>query len=120
MGGRYFFKYYFQNEELFEEFSEYYDRFGYRFEVGKDELEDLVEKLESHGYSVKIVEEDEISEYTVVIDKFEKHSDLLKKAVDSLEMEVEKALVMRDKVAKEEALGRGREPDDKWINHLGI
>ncbi len=54
----------------------------------------------------------------MIIDKYEKHSDLLKKSVDVIEVEDEKALVLKHKVAKEEALNRGREPDEEWKKRL--
>ncbi|KXB03963.1 hypothetical protein AKJ47_01270 [candidate division MSBL1 archaeon SCGC-AAA261G05] len=103
---------------MFDEFRAYYDSLEYRFRVGEGELEDVIGKLRSYGFEVNLVEEDEISEYTVIIDKFKKHGDLLRNAVDVVELGDEKALVMKDKVAVEEALERGRKPDEEWLERL--
>lgn len=118
IGGSCYFKHYFGSRELFDEFRAYYDSLEYRFRVGEGELEDVIGKLRSYGFEVNLVEEDEISEYTVIIDKFKKHGDLLRNAVDVVELGDEKALVMKDKVAVEEALERGRKPDEEWLERL--
>jgi len=118
MDDAYLFKHYFEDRDLFEELQRHYDSLEYRFEVDEDEVEDVKRKLEDYGYDVNIVERDEIPDYTVVIDKYEKHSDLLKKSVDVIELGDEKALVVKDGVAREEALDRGREPDEKWKSRL--
>ncbi|KXA95998.1 hypothetical protein AKJ37_06335 [candidate division MSBL1 archaeon SCGC-AAA259I09] len=114
----YVFKHYFEESDIFEELRDYYNSFEYRFEVKEDEVEDAVEKLEKHGYNVNIVEKRDIPDYTVVIGKYEKHADLLKKSVDVIEVGDKKALVLKDKVAKEEALDRGEEPDEGWETRL--
>lgn len=116
--GMYYFKYYFDDRDLFEKLQEYYEELEYRFEVSEGELEDVIKKLEDYGYNVNIVEEDEIPEYVVIIDKYSKHSDLLRNAVGVIESGDEKVLVMKDQVAKEEALDRGREPSDEWRARL--
>ncbi|KXA99379.1 hypothetical protein AKJ43_03780 [candidate division MSBL1 archaeon SCGC-AAA261D19] len=118
VGDRYFFKHYFRDRGVFEELRPYYDSLEYRFEVWEEEMEDLVKKLRFHGFNLKIVEEDQIPDYTVIIDKYVKHKDLLRNAVDVIELGDEKALVMKDMVAKEEALDRGREPDEEWRERL--
>ncbi|KXB05604.1 hypothetical protein AKJ50_00530, partial [candidate division MSBL1 archaeon SCGC-AAA382A13] len=112
------FKHYFDDSEVFEELQEYYDELEYRFEIGENEIKNVVERLEAHGFEVNFVEREEIPEYTVVIGKYEKHADLLKKSVDVIELGDEKALMLKDKVAKEEALDRGEEPDEEWLSRL--
>ncbi|KXA99553.1 hypothetical protein AKJ40_02870 [candidate division MSBL1 archaeon SCGC-AAA259M10] len=114
----YIFKHYFKDRDQFEDFRDYYNSLEFRFEVDENELEDAVEKLVDQGFSVNIVEREDIPEYTVVIDKYKKHSHLLKKSVDVIEVGDEKALVLKDKVAKEEALDQGKEPDEKWETRL--
>ncbi|KXA99563.1 hypothetical protein AKJ41_05240 [candidate division MSBL1 archaeon SCGC-AAA259O05] len=90
IGDVYVFKHYFEGEDVFDEFRDYYDSFEYRFEVNDDEVEDVVEKLEDNGFDTNIVEGDEIPDYTVVINRYEKHVDLLKKSVDVVEVRDEK------------------------------
>lgn len=118
MGKHYYFKRYFERRELFDDLRSYYDSFEYRFEVEEDELDEVTEILNSYGYEVNVVEEEEIPDYTVVINKYEKHGDYLKNAVDVIEMEDEKALVMKDMVSKEEAMDIGEEPDEEWKKRL--
>ncbi|KXB00010.1 hypothetical protein AKJ42_01885 [candidate division MSBL1 archaeon SCGC-AAA261C02] len=114
----YIFKHYFDDKNLFEELRPHYDSLEYRFEVGESEVESVIEKLRAYGYEVKIVEKEEIRDFTVVINKYVKHKDLLRNAVDVIELGDEKALVMKDMVAKEEALDRGREPGEVWRKRL--
>lgn len=118
IGSAYCFKHYFERRDLFEELRSYYDSFEYRFKVKGEDLVEVEEKLRSHGFDVNVVEEDEIPDYAVIINKYEKHGDLLKKAVDTVELGDEKALVMKDMASKEEALSQGREPDDDWRARL--
>lgn len=115
---KYYFKHYFQEGGLFDELRSYYDSLNYRFEVGEESLEEVKDLLQSHGFGVNIVEREEVREFVVIINKYEKHADLLKKAVDTLEVGEKKALVMKDQVSKEEALNRGEEPDEEWIDRL--
>lgn len=117
-GNIYYFKHYFHSRELFEGLRSYYDSYEYRFKVAEEDLEEVVEKLRSYNYEVNFVDEEKVSDYAVIIDKYEKHADLLKNAVDTIEIGDEKALVMKDKVSKEEALDLGREPDEVWTARL--
>lgn len=114
LGDFYYFKHYFQRDEVFGDLRSYYDSLEYRFEVKENELEDVLDKLRSYGFDVNVVEEDEVPEYAVIINKYEKHGDHLKNSVDTVELEDEKALVMKDKISREQALEIGEEPDEGW------
>lgn len=109
----YHFKHYFENYDLFKKLQKYYVESEYRFEISEDEVKKVMRKLRDYGYKVNFVVEDEISEYTVTIDKYEKHTDLLKKSVDVTVLGDEKTLVLKDKVAKEVALDRKKESNKK-------
>nr|AGF93406.1 hypothetical protein FLSS-25_0007 [uncultured organism] len=115
---RYIFKHYFDESNLFKDLRDYYDRSEYRFEVEEDEVDSVIEKLEGYGYRVHIVERDEIPDYTLIIDKYDKQGDLLKNSVEVIELGDEKALVLKSKVAKEEAMDRGKEPNERWKARL--
>ncbi|KXA91540.1 hypothetical protein AKJ57_00895 [candidate division MSBL1 archaeon SCGC-AAA259A05] len=117
-GNIYYFKHYFRSREIFEELRSYYDSYEYRFKVKEEDLDYVLEKLKSYDYEINFVDEEEISDYAVIINKYEKHADLLKRAVDTIEIGDEKALVMKDKDSKEEALTLGKEPDDEWEARL--
>ncbi len=115
---KYIFKHYFDESNLFRDLRDYYDRSEYRFEVDEDEVDYVVEKLEEYGYRAHIVERNEISDYTLIIGRYDKQGDLLKNSVEVIELGDEKALVMKSRVAKEEAMDRGREPNEKWKARL--
>ncbi|KXA99769.1 hypothetical protein AKJ43_03440 [candidate division MSBL1 archaeon SCGC-AAA261D19] len=102
----YMFKHYFDDRNLFEELRQHYDSLEYRFEVRESEVESVMEKLRAYGYEVNVVERDEIPDYTVIIGKYVRHKDLLRNAVDVIELGDEKALVMKDMASREVALDR--------------
>lgn len=75
---RYLFKHYFEGEDVFDRLKRYYDNQGYRFEVPPDALEDLVEFLEKHGYSLVTVPD--VEPYVVVVRKYTAHPENIFKA----------------------------------------
>lgn len=115
---KYYFKQYFDRREIFEDLRDYYNELEYRFEVDEEDLDEVTEILNSYGYEVNLVEEEEVPDYAVVINKYEKHGDYLKNSVETIELDDEKAMVMKNMVAKEEALTIGEEPDEKWKRRI--
>jgi hypothetical protein len=66
-GGRYIFKQYFNNDDLFQELEQYYNSDKYRFEVPEGELSEVRQVLDNYFYELEIA--DNVEEYWVVQQK---------------------------------------------------
>lgn len=75
VNGKYMFKHYFEERDLYNRLSQYYNSDKYRFEIPEAELEAVTSFLRENGKSIDVVEDFE--EYVVVKKKYTKHPDLL-------------------------------------------
>ncbi|NQE04963.1 hypothetical protein C5S32_03735 [ANME-1 cluster archaeon GoMg1] len=98
IGGIWCFKYFFNDGEIFNKLSEYYNRDKYRFEVNNiEERKKVMEYLEYKGFEIALIENS--SDYTVKISKSNKYAAILKNSIESYERERDKIFTMKDLVS---------------------
>lgn len=107
VGGEYLFSQYFGATDLFEELSGYYNDTEYRFEVPEAEFDAVQERLEDAYYEPVIVSD--LEPYCVVIDKYDEHAEILKRAVATWHRRGKRFFLLQDSLAVKEALKRGAE-----------
>jgi hypothetical protein len=73
--GKYLFKHYFEERDLYSRLSQFYNGEKYRFEIPESEIEAVITYLRDNGKSIDIVED--VDEYVVVKKKYTRHPDLL-------------------------------------------
>lgn len=105
VGDEYLFQEYFDRTALFEDLSEYYVDDAYRFEITAEEFPDVRERLEDAYYDSVVVSD--LEPYCVVIEKYEKHGEILKQSVANWERSGHRFFLMRSEFAVEKALQRG-------------
>lgn len=105
VGEAYIFAHYFDRTDVFEALSEYYDGEHYRFEVPADEFDDVREVLADAYYEPEVVED--LEPYCVVVEKYDKHADILRHSVVTWERRGHRFFLMKSELAVEEALERG-------------
>jgi len=78
------FKHFFNDREVFNELSGYYNREKYRFELKNiEEEEEVIKYLKDKGFEFAFIEDS--SDYTVKISKSNKYGEILKNSVESYE-----------------------------------
>lgn len=109
IGDAYYFKYYFEDRELFGELSQYYNNEDYRFEVPSDEIDAVVQLLNENGkHPQRVTEPDS---YVVVKKKYTNHPDVLfKKSVLKADTPGFNLFLMQDEPAVETAVTSGATP----------
>lgn len=75
VNGKYMFKYYFEERDLYSRLSQFYNGEKYRFEIPESELEPITLFLRENGISIAVV--DDVEEYVVVKKKYTKHPKML-------------------------------------------
>ena len=108
IGSLWCFKYFFDDREIFNELSDYYNRGKYRFELKNVEERNKVMKyLDDMGFESSLIED--TSEFTVRIGKFKKYAPILRNSIESFEREKERVFIMKDQASVEEAIVKGAE-----------
>lgn len=106
LGDFYVFKHYFELDEAFSVVRKYYNRDEYRFEVPKEALDEVRDRLADYFYELRLV--DEIEEYCVAQRKYSDHPKILfRNAVDVRSRGEYNIFVMKDELGVEQALMRG-------------
>jgi len=103
--GRYIFKQYFDNDDLFQELEQYYNADKYRFEIPDDKLPEVRQVLDNHFYDLKIA--DNIFPYCVVQEKEADSSTIVRNAVLSQQQENQDIFLMKDKLSVKQAVEQG-------------
>jgi len=105
-GNRWIFKYYFEDQEIFRELAEYYDKNGYRF-VFKTlgERNKALKILERKGFEIALIEN--ARGYVVKLGRYSRYAPLLKNSVAHIETPEWRIFLMKDLAAVEEALRLG-------------
>jgi len=108
IGKLYCFKYYFTNEQVFNELSPYYNKEKYRFECGTaGERNKIIKYLWKVGFEVDIVED--LQEYIVKIDRMKPYVSILKESIEQAEIGRYKIFLMKDIRSVEYAIEQGAE-----------
>lgn len=111
--GRYVFKHYFEDYDLFSELQDYYNE--NHFEVPKNSFGGVRELLEEHRYDAVIVED--IKSHCVAKRRYTDHPDVLfKHSVLKRHTEDYNVFVMKDKENRDKAIREGALP----LEELGI
>ncbi len=99
----YYFKYFFDDPELFRELEPFYEKQRYRFKMpASGERNKVMKLLDRKVYDPTIIEDP--APYTVEISKGQKYGELLKNSVESYPLRGKVVLVMKDMVWVEQAL----------------
>jgi len=115
IGKQYCFKEYFSDKEIFKELSEYYNTKKYRFECDTaSERNKIIKYLWNAGFDTNLIEE--LSEYSVKIDRFKKYADILKNSLEQAEIGSDRIFLMKDRFSVEQAIEKGAEKhSDLWV-----
>ncbi len=106
LSGAYYFKYFFDDPELFRELEPFYEKQRYRFKMPTSgERNKVMKLLDRKGYDPTLIEDP--TPYTVEISKGQKYSELLKNSVESYPLRDKIVLVMKDLAWVEQALAMG-------------
>jgi len=104
----YCFKHYFNDREVFEELSKYYNEKKYRFECGTaGERNKIIKYLWKVGFDAYLIEDP--VEYIVKIDRTKKYAPILKSSIEQIETGNIRLFLMKDKAAVEQAIESGAE-----------
>jgi len=108
IGKLYCFKYYFTDEQVFNELSLYYNKEKYRFECRTaGERNKIIKYLWKIGFEVDIVED--LKEYIVKIDRMKQYVSILKDSIEQAEIGRDRIFLMKDKSSVEYAIEQGAE-----------
>lgn len=118
IGEEYLFTHYFDREHLFEQLQPYYDADAYRFEVPEEKFEDVRELLTEEYFEPVVVED--LEPYCVVIEKYEKHADMLRNSVVTWERRGHKFFLLKDELSVKEALEQGATRIEETEFALGL
>lgn len=106
IGGIYFFRHYFEGEDVFNRLKRYYNNQQYRFEVPASDFDSIRSFLREHGYGLVTV--DAIEEFAVVVKKYTNHPEnIFKDSVIHRSVDGYNCFVMVDQLAVERAVREG-------------
>jgi hypothetical protein len=106
ISGAYYFKHFFDDQELFRELEPFYDKSRYRFKMATaGERNKVMKILDKKGYDPNLIEDP--APYTVEIGKYQKYGELLKNSVDNYSLREKIVFVMKDMAWVEQALAMG-------------
>jgi len=101
----YFFRYYFDNEAVFDALRDYYDADNYHFEIPADELNAVQQTLEDYFYELRVVED--FRTYCIVIQKNSDCSDVIRSAVLTKDQSNYLMVLLKDELSVEQAIEQG-------------
>ncbi len=105
-GGSWVFKHYFEDQQIFRDLAEYYDKNGYRFVLKTlGERNKALKILERRGFEMVAIEN--AKGYVVKIGRYSRYAPLLKNSVAHIETPEWRIFLMKDLAAVEEALRLG-------------
>ncbi len=106
LSGAYYFKYFFDDSELFRELEPFYEKACYRFKMATaGERNKVMKILDKKGYDPIPIEYPAL--FTVEIGRYQKYSELLKNSVESYRLRDKILLIMKDIAWVEQALEMG-------------
>jgi len=102
------FKYYFNDKQVFEELSRYYNKTKYRFECSTaGERNKIIKYLWKVGYDAMLI--GDMSEYIVKIDRTKDCISILKDSIEQTEIGKDRIFLMKDIASVEYAIEQGAE-----------
>lgn len=108
IGKLYCFKHYFNDRQVFEELSRYYNKENYRFECGTaGERNKIIKYLWTVGFDAYLIEDP--GDYIVKIDRTKKYAPILKDSIEQIETGNIRFFLMKDKFSVDLAIEHGAE-----------
>ena len=108
IGKIYCFKQYFNDREVFEKLSKYYNDKKYRFECGTaGKRNKIIKYLWKIGFETILIED--LSVYIVKIERTKRYAPILKSSIEQTEMGNVRIFLMKDKASVELAIENGAE-----------
>ncbi|MCJ7698527.1 MAG: hypothetical protein MUO73_09395 [Thermoplasmata archaeon] len=108
IGKLYCFKYYFNDKQVFEELSKYYNKEKFRFECSTaGERNKIIKYLWTVGFDAMLVED--LNDYIVKIDRTKRYASILKDSIEQAEIGGERVFLMKDTTSVEQAFEQGAE-----------
>ncbi len=105
-GHHWLFKHFFEDQSIFKELADYYDKDGYRFVLRTPGERNLVQKLlERRGFEVILTERSR--GYVVKISRQSRYASLLKNSLTMIETDEWRVFLMKDQASVREALHQG-------------
>ncbi len=105
-GGHWAFKHFFEDQGIFKELADYYDRDEFRFVLKTPGERNLVAKLlERRGFAVRLIENPR--GYVVKIGRKSRYSWLLKNSLARIENDEWRIFLMKDEESVKEAIKQG-------------
>jgi hypothetical protein len=111
LGGRYVFKQYFNEDDLFQQLEKYYNRDRYRFEISDDDLPKVRQILDKYFYDIEIVEN--FNDFCVIRDRQLDSSKILRDSVTTHHQGKFEIFLMKDKLSARQAVEKGATPIQK-------
>jgi len=106
IGGIWCFKHFFNDREVFNKLSGYYNREKYRFELKNiEKRKEVINYLKDKGFEIALIENS--SDYTIKISKYNEYREILKNSIEAYESGRDKIFIMKDLVSVEEAIEKG-------------
>jgi len=108
IGKIYCFNHYFNDKQVFEEMSRYYNKERYRFECSTaGERNKIIKYLWKIGFDAYLIEDP--GDYIVKIDRTKKYAPILKNSIEQKETGNVRLFLMKDMVSVEQAIESGAE-----------
>jgi hypothetical protein len=101
----YFFRYYFDNEAMFDALRDYYGADNCHFEIPADGLNAVQQRLKDCFYELRVVED--LRTYCVAIQKNSDYSDIIRSAVRTKEQSDYLMVLLKDELSVEQAIEQG-------------
>jgi len=102
------FKYYFNDKQVFEELSKYYNKEKYRFECSTvGDRNKIIKYLWKVGFDFNVIED--LNEYIVKIDRTKDCISILKDSIEQTEIGKDRVFLMKDIASVEYAIEQGAE-----------
>lgn len=108
---RYFFKQYFDENDLFQQLEKYYNSDKYRFEVPDREVSNVSQILDNYFYDLETIEN--YNKFCVVKDRQLDSSEILRNAVITHRQGKYEIFLMKDQLSASRAIEKGATPIQK-------
>ena len=116
IGNKFCFKQFFNDKEIFNELSDYYNDKKFRFEYDSTNgVEKLTKQLFSAGFETSFIED--FNEYLVKIDRYKKYGSILKNSIEYTELGGNRIFLMKDMMSVELAIEQGAE---KYTDEIDV
>jgi hypothetical protein len=108
IGKQYCFKHYFNDKQVFQELSKYYNEEKYRFECNTlDDRNKIIKYLWKVGFDANLVEY--LNDYIIKINRTKKYAPILKSSIEQKEIGNNIIFLMKDLASLEQAIEQGAE-----------